>query len=331
MRFCSHNLQIIILAITAVAATTAVCFLAASFFIKESSFIFKSKINNDNYVQILFVGDLMFDRGIRHYADKNSGNEFIFEKIRNTLINNDLVVANLEGPITNNKSISVGTAPGAKNNYFFTFDPSLTRTLFNHNIRMVSLGNNHILNFGDKGLLSTEKYLSQANIGYFGSPEGQRSAIKDLDGLKIGFVSYNEFYGDVEAERTAALSEVKKIKTDSDIIVIFCHWGVEYSKQATQAQKDLAHKFIDEGADLIIGSHPHVIEPIEEYSGKKIYYSLGNFIFDQYFDEDVRNGLGVVAKINKKTKDIEFSEINFYLDNNGQTILIGGQAIEKAN
>ena len=103
-------------------------------------------------------------------------------------------------------------------------------------------------------------------------------------------------------------------------MVVFSHWGVEYSPASTDSMKSLAHQFIDAGADLVVGSHPHVIEPMEIYNGKRIYYSLGNFIFDQYFNEDVRNGLGVTVRINKETKQMDFSDEYFYLDDNGQTI-----------
>jgi poly-gamma-glutamate synthesis protein (capsule biosynthesis protein) len=279
----------------------------------------------EDYIKIMFVGDLMFDRGIRYYAEKNNSNDFIFDKIRPELASNDLVVANLEGPITDNKSISSGTAPGSTNNYFFTFDPSLAKTLFHQNIRLVSLGNNHILNFGTQGLKTTQKYLSQSNVEYFGAPDGKISVVKDINGIKVGFVSYNQFTGDLETEQKATISEIKKIKTQADITVVFSHWGNEYQLTATEYNKNLAHQFIDAGADLIIGSHPHVIEDPkgapETYNGKRIYYSLGNFIFDQYFSEDVRNGMGVVVKINKQTKKLNFEEKKLYLQDNGQTIL----------
>ena len=104
------------------------------------------------------------------------------------------------------------------------------------------------------------------------------------------------------------------------------HWGTEYKLAASESQKTIAHQFIDAGADIIIGTHPHVIQGPEGtpeiYKGKNIYYSLGNFIFDQYFDENVRNSLGVTIKIDKNTKQLEFSEKRFYLDKNGQTILL---------
>ncbi len=275
-----------------------------------------------DFVQVLFVGDLMFDRGIRHYAELGGGNEFIFDKISKELLNNDLVVANLEGPITDNKSVSLGTAMGSADNYFFTFDPSVAKTLFQENIGVVDLGNNHILNFGYAGLEQTKNYLDKAGVSYLGVPNGQRSVIKDVGGITMAFVGYNEFLSsDLPAEQKAVVDEIKRIKDGADIVVVFCHWGVEYAPQPTEAQKELAHQFVDAGADLVIGSHPHVIQLSEEYNGKMIYYSLGNFIFDQYFNENVRNGLGVVVKINKTTKQLQFNDVHFYLDSNGQTLL----------
>ncbi len=318
----SKKIIIAVLFLIAAVLTAAICYL---FLHKLNPKIVNKKpavnvcyaVPEKNYVQLLFVGDIMFDRGIRYYAQKNNGNDFIFDKISQTLAENDLVVANLEGPITDNKSISADTAPGSTDNYFFTFDPGVAKTLFEKNIRLVNLGNNHILNFGSAGLKSTQKYLDQADVDYFGAPGGLRSIIKNIAGLKIAFVSYNQFNGDRASD---VVNEIKKVKSEADLAVVFSHWGVEYSLAPTDLMKSLAHQFIDAGADLVIGSHPHVIEPMEIYNGKKIYYSLGNFIFDQYFNEDVRNGLGVVVKIDKDTKQLDFSEKNFYLQNNGQTI-----------
>lgn len=318
------NKAIIIAFLTAAVATAAVC----SFFLfnisSESEYLYPVK----NYAQILSVGDLMFDRGIRYYAEKAGGNDFIFEKISGLLSNNDLVVANLEGPITNEKSKSSGTAIGSANNYFFTFDPSVAETLFKQNIRLVDLGNNHILNFKSRGLESTKKYLDKAGVDYFGAPGGERSIIENIGGLRIAFVSYNEFASsDIEAEQKSVIQEIKTLRQaqggepPADIIIVFSHWGIEYSKNPTNGDKELAHQFVDAGVDLIIGSHPHTLQPMEEYNGKRIYYSLGNFIFDQYFSEDVRQGLGVMVKINKQTKQLEFEEKNLYLQSTGQTII----------
>ncbi|MGD0576896.1 MAG: CapA family protein [Candidatus Staskawiczbacteria bacterium] len=276
-----------------------------------------------NYAQILFAGDMMFDRGIEYYAEKNKANSFVFDKISSALSKNDLVVANLEGPITGNKSLSANTAPGSTDNFLFTFDPSWAATLFKQNIKLVDLGNNHILNFGYDGVTSTKKYLSAAGVDYFGAPGGNKSIVKNINGIKIGFVSYNQFSAQPDEEKETT-DEIKKIKSQDDFTVVFCHWGNEYQLEETDGQKNLGHQFIDAGADLVIGAHPHVIQPMEIYKGKRIYYSLGNFIFDQYFSKNVRNGLGVFVSINKtdpkSAPKINFSEEHFYLQNNGQTI-----------
>lgn len=273
---------------------------------------------NETYINLLFVGDIMLDRGIKYYADKNGGYDFIFEKVADTLKQNDLVIANLEGPITDNKSVSYGTKRATPKNYIFTFDPIVTRHLFENKIRLVSLGNNHTLNFGEKGLESTKKYLDDEKISYFGAPGGENNIIKKISKTKIAFINYNQFAGDLATDVT---NKIKKLKTEVDFIFVYSHWGNEYEITPSNAQKKLAHQFIDAGADLVIGSHPHVIQTIEEYKGKRIYYSLGNFIFDQHFEEQVRNGLGVSLRINETTKKIEFKDQNFYLATGGQTIL----------
>ena len=308
----SRKIDIIFAFLTAAVITAAVCYL---YLPKPEPLVQKS-------VKILFVGDLLFDRGIRYYADKNGGNDFIFKKISSALAGNDLVVANLEGPITNNKSVSAGTVVGSPDNYFFTFDPSVATTLFKENIKMVDLGNNHILNFGQTGLTATKKYLTEAGVGYFGdSSSDSKSTSTVINGIKVAFVGYNQFSGLTDGkEEQATIDEIKKVRGTSDIVVVFSHWGVEYDSAPTSAMKALAHQFIDAGADVVVGSHSHVIGQVEAYKGKRIYYSLGNFIFDQYFSEEVRNGLGVKVKIDGKTKQLDFSETHFYLDTNGQTV-----------
>lgn len=321
MRFFKNCLPIIILVVLTVPLSGTVCYAPQK-----------------DYIQMLFVGDLMFDRDIRRFAQQNNSNEFIFEKISPILLSNDLVVANLEGPITSAKSMSINPNATVAESITFTFDPSLAKTLFNQNIRIVNLGNNHILNFGKNGIDQTEKYLKEAGVEYFGVPEAKEGLIKDIGGIKIGFVSYNyyEFRGDLEKAERATLDRIIKIKGSkgypADIIIVFCHWGDEYKLDHNKNQEILARKFIDQGADLIIGGHPHVIQDQEEYKGNppspgasarqgKIYYSLGNFIFDQYFSENVKTGMGVVAKIDKQTKEMYFSQLKFYTQTTGQTIV----------
>lgn len=269
-------------------------------------------------VSLLFIGDLMFDRYIREIAEKK-GNDFIFEKIAGFLKDNDLVMANLEGPISDSESVSVGTIPGEKRHLSFTFDKSLAGTLAKQNIKLVNVGNNHILNFGENGLEQTKKYLVESGVEYFGDPKNLENnyLIKEIEGIKMGFINYNQFGG--KAEET--INNIKSIKNKVDILVTYAHWGKEYEKNPSDKIKNVAHSFVDAGADLIIGSHPHVIQDVEEYKGRKIYYSLGNFIFDQYFGEETMEGLAVRVRISPDNKNMEFEENSLFMDKNGQTRL----------
>jgi len=314
----SSRLQII-LKFSAIALSVAGSFL---FCASERNVSYFSKYEEPaQEIKILFLGDLMFDRGIRQSAQKN-GNSFIFEKIHSFLKEQDLAMANLEGPITDEESVSVNSKIGSENNYIFTFPTDLAKTLFDENIKIVNLGNNHIFNFGQAGLESTKKYLEAAGVGYFGQNINQLS--REISGVKIAFINYNQFSG--KDAGSSAANDIKEAKAKADIVVLFAHWGEEYYgeeyyKEPPAYVSEIAREFIDAGADLIIGSHSHTVQKSEVYGGKKIYYSLGNFVFDQYFSSQTRQGLGVVLKINPKTKEIKFEEKRFYLESNGQTIL----------
>jgi poly-gamma-glutamate capsule biosynthesis protein CapA/YwtB (metallophosphatase superfamily) len=281
----------------------------------EQNKISDQQIKNKKPIKIFFVGDLMLDRYIRKIAEKK-GYPYIFEKIRGHLKEADLAVANLEGPITDNISASIGTAVGEKNHLIFTFDKSISSILSESNIKLVNIGNNHILNFGKDGVDQTKNNLTSANINYFGETgDESKTYIASINGYKIGFVNYNQFSSRSPAR---TLDNIKNIRNQSDILIVYAHWGMEYQARSNQAIRELGHRFIDSGADLVIGSHPHVIEEKEEYKGHMIYYSLGNFIFDQYFSSETKKGLAVEVTISAENK-IEYNDIPLILDNNGQT------------
>jgi poly-gamma-glutamate capsule biosynthesis protein CapA/YwtB (metallophosphatase superfamily) len=241
----------------------------------------------DSRPHVLFVGDLMFDRSIRT-AMRANGDDYIFSCIDGTLQKADLVVGNLEGPITESASRSVGSKVGSPDNFVFTFPQSVAPLLARHNIKAVALGNNHILNFGFRGVASTRAALENAGVGYFGDPGDQSVLDYDLHGIPLTFINYNQFYSGSTASTTRA--QIKAARAEGRIPIVFAHWGDEYS-DVNQLQKELAHSFVDSGAELVIGAHPHVIQSGEIYKQKYIYYSLGNFVFDQYWDDAVRDGL----------------------------------------
>ena len=243
---------------------------------------------------VLFGGDIFFDRSIRSTMNERGG-DFIFSCMRETLEGVDFAVANLEGPITDNVSVSEGSAPGSVENFRFTFPPSTAKLLAEHNIALVNLGNNHILNFGYEGAAATEKYLGAANVEFFGDPEIQSAKAVHIHDVPLAFINYNEFLpkdiGSARGSAEAALAHIAKAKQEGYLPIVYTHWGVEYATTSTPYNQALAHEFIDAGAVLVVGSHPHVVEESEKYNGATIYYSLGNFIFDQYFSDDVTHGL----------------------------------------
>jgi len=275
---------------------------------------------SENKIKILFVGDMMFDRWIRQSIEKK-GVDYIFSGVDGILKDSDLVVGNLEGPITSSDSVSVGSEIGSRENYVFTFPKETAQNISNKNIKLVNLGNNHILNFKEDGANEARKYLAEANVKYFGNvgEKERRFFIADFKGFKVGFVNFNQFMGD---GKQAALDDLREVRRKSDFVIVYTHWGKEFKTQSDEKERQLAHEFVDAGADLVIGTHPHVIQESEEYKGKKIYYSLGNFLFDQYFSPETKKGLAVQLELNGKNKPI-FKEHYVEMKKDGRTILPG--------
>ena len=237
----------------------------------------------------------------------------------------DAVIGNLEGPITDNESVSINSQIGEPRHFKFTFQPDWAQTLEDKNIRIVNLGNNHILNFGEAGFEKTQEYLEQSRVEWFGDVSAKicetgadcpdKSLIKELNGQRIGFVNFNQF---TENSIMQTLASIKQLRSDADVVIVYTHWGTEYQSVAGEKIKDLAHQFIDAGADSIIGTHPHVVQNKEVYKGKTIYYSLGNFVFDQYFSPETKQGLGVQLMINPEG-EIGYKDIKFELETSGKT------------
>ncbi|MBX4191942.1 CapA family protein [Candidatus Parcubacteria bacterium] len=249
---------------------------------RESKIIIHGVLQPTPEAHIIFGGDMMFDRSVRTYINKFGG-DYIFSCLDTTLRDADLVVANLEGPITDNASLSEGSVPETANNYVFTFDPSIAALLYFHNIKLVNIGNNHILNWGMSGVEQTKHFLENANVGYFGDDIIYKTKINNIN---FAFINYNEF----GSKNTNLLLQIESLRSEGYLPIVYTHWGDEYVA-APERVKTLAHEFVDSGAEIVIGSHPHVVQESELYNGKLIYYSLGNFVFDQYFLQGVMNGL----------------------------------------
>ncbi len=262
---------------------------------------------------VLFVGDIMVDRGVENSVKNNMGGDFgkLFEHIGDYLKNSDAVFGNVEGPVT-------AKGPNVGSRFSFAMDSKILPVLVANNFKMVSFANNHVGDRSTTGFLDTLTNFDTAGLAYTGAGKNitEASQVKtvEVNGITLGFIACSDVGPDwLKATETAAgqllcsnpkLAEIiTNAKAQVDFLVFSAHWGAEYHPRS-QHQIDIAHNVIDHGADMVIGHHPHVIQATEWYKDKFIAYSLGNFIFDQYFSDHTMHGLIVDAVIEpgKKTE-----------------------------
>ena len=175
--------------------------------------------------------------------------------------------------------------------YNFQFASVTPKMLKEVGIVMVNIANNHSYDCYREGFESTKKYLGASGIDYIGDSELEKSfRVKTVDRKKIAFVGMDETIQLIPIPNFYPL--IKRLQSENDYVVVHIHWGTEYNLEANEKQKDIGYSLIENGADLVIGHHPHVIESVEVYKGKIIFYSLGNFVFDQ-IDEETTKGIGV--------------------------------------
>lgn len=260
-----------------------------------------------------FAGDIMLDRGVKYSVNKNLGGDFtkLFANL-GSYKEADIFFANLEGPVSDK-------GKDLRNLYSFRMDPKILPMLKSVGLDIVSFANNHVGDWGREAFEDTLKRLNENEIKYTGagknSSESEEPTIIEVKGNKIGFLGFTDV-GPEWLSADAETSGVNPLDTERyeeiiknavkkvDILVVSVHWGNEYSTK-TERQKDFAHKAIDSGAKIVIGHHPHVIQPLEVYKGGLIAYSLGNFIFDQAFSEDTMQGLTLEITVDSEEKYIK--------------------------
>jgi len=217
-------------------------------------------------VTVGFVGDLGLGRNITSTARVKNDFSWSFLGISPWLLENDFTLANLESPI-------IADCPEGKTGTFtFCGDPRFLPYLKSNKL-VFNLNNNHILNYGLNGLSQTKTFLS---TDYF----YDNFYIKTVNGIKFGFLGY-DFITYPKLDKSLILARVKAVRPQVDYLIVSIHWGNEYLPQPEAWRIDFAHQLIDAGVDVIHGQHPHVWQGMELYHGKYIFYSFGNFIFDQ--------------------------------------------------
>lgn len=256
---------------------------------------------------LVFVGDVMLARGVG--AKMKAANDWTlpFLKIADTLRSADLAIANLECPVSD-----VGA--DRRHLYSFRADPNVLEGLKFAGFDVVSVANNHAYDWGEAALVDTLARLREAGIAPVGAGSNDLEAhypvIRTVGDLRVGFLAYVNIepqYARAEPSKPGVawldalrvVADVRFARPLVDILVVLPHWGVEYAPRPTPQQVKLARQIIDAGADLVVGTHPHVVQPVDAYGGGWIAYSLGNFVFDQK-RAATRRGLMLRVRVREK-------------------------------
>lgn len=245
-----------------------------------------------------FAGDVMLER----YVSKHilSGKD-PFEDVKEILRESSIAFINLETSVGSN-----GTEVSSKA-YTFQTPPERLIYITNAGIDVVSLANNHAMDYGDEGMEETLAFLDLYGIDHTGAGMDYEEAVIPViysnEMITVCVLAFGDIYptslyadddepGIAMLEEEGVLAEIEKWKDSADILIISLHTGIEYQDTPTSGQKDFAHDFIDAGADLVIMHHPHEIQGMELYNDRMIFYSLGNFIFDQRSGETRMSMIG---------------------------------------
>jgi|GEM_PF-5657360 len=283
------------------------------------------KTLDTNTAVLSFVGDTSFgtfpqakqDRKF-DYVFENTANgdyEYFFKYCKAFFHGDDLTIMNIETAISNRTRMKPKEWP-------IKSDPKFTKLLNIAGVEVANLANNHTYDCYDEGYQDTVESLESHNIKYFNDDKPLFYSIKDLDFVFLGYsILISEQSPSLKAK---IITDIEKYKTDNNFIIVNCHWGQEYSEQPLLYQTEYARAFIDAGADLIIGTHPHIMQGVELYNNKYIVYSMGDFLFGA--DPDLLSNMTAVFRfyVNTKTLAVDFEIIPFFENSDGVNVRSGG-------
>lgn len=263
--------------------------------------------NKDTFTEVLLssAGDCTIGTDTNFWGDtfpvvfqkKNNDYSYFFKNVLPIFNTDDLTVVNLETTFTN---ATQKRDKGDAVQFHFKSPPNYVKILTEGSIEAVNIANNHIYDYNKVGFEDTKKTLEKEGIEYFGEGEKWITTIK---GQKFGFLGYQAWYVSDEIQNKIK-NDIEELKKQGCVVIINFHWGIERNLYPVEYQKDLAHFAIDNGADLIIGHHPHVIESIEQYKGKFIAYSLGNFCFGGNSNPSDKRTFILQSKFKYKNKEL---------------------------
>jgi len=258
-------------------------------------------------INIIVTGDVMLGRTVMTTSFDKSDPIYPFKHVSDTLKSADLVFINLENPV-------IEKCPRHLTGFIFCTDPSMILGLKYAGVDVITLANNHSRNYGQKGFDETINHLENQGLQVTGN---NNLVVKMVEDTKFGFLGFeksqqsNPILTDKEKEL------IKKSNEEVDILIIAMHWGVEYRDKALPGVKSLAKELVALGGDVIVGHHPHWVQDFEMIDGVPVYYSLGNFIFDQMWSEKTREGLAIKLIFENK-KFMKDEKLPTYMKNHAQ-------------
>lgn len=272
-----------------------------------------------NSITLVAVGDIMLGGTAEEILLENSY-DYPFKKIQHLLNNADIVIGNLEGPLTNACESTLDKE------YLFRSPPdSVAPALKKAGFNIMNLANNHILDFDIEGMTDTIDSLKKQNIQSVGtgnnSAEARTGTILSTNNGNVGFLSYSltfpESFWATPDKAGTAFGHEKDIREDVehlsklvDYVIVSFHWGREKSLELRPYQPKLGRAAIDAGANIVLGHHPHVLQGIEEYNNGLIIYSLGNFVFGSYSPDAKTSVIARLTLHKGKYHSAEFTPIN---------------------
>lgn len=251
----------------------------------------------------------MLSRSVQDYLDQY-GYDYPYSEVRELFLEDDLTIGNLECPITDDENAADKTK-----RFIFRADPENGAALKRGGFDCLILANNHSMDYLSSGLYDTMVNLKNNGILFAGAAEdssSDSSCVFEKNGIKVGILAYSMlppegfFYNKdkptIQYISNSDFSQLGKDLSDldCDFKIVYFHWGTEYQPYKSENQELMAKKAIDSGADLVVGSHPHVQQEVEIYNGSYIYYSLGNFIFDRQIPPGTDEGVILQVTVNKK-------------------------------
>jgi len=261
-------------------------------------------------VKLTFAGDIMMSGNVEKRL-LEEGYDFPFVHVKPLFLQDDYTIANLETPVT-----SRGT-PSENKAFVYKSSPDAVPAMKEAGIDAVNLANNHSMDQGVEGLLDTIAALDEHQIAYLGAGADAKRAYAPVyverNGIRIALLGFSRVIPEVSwyagkaqpglaasYDPTLATQAIQDAKKDADLVIVIAHWGKEKVDFPVDHQKTLARAYIDAGADLIVGGHPHVLQGFEQYQGKWIAYSMGNFIFTRAVEPKTWDSMVLQAACTKK-------------------------------